>query len=285
VVSNVWLGLVFGGMVPGLHAAAMTAAAVCLYLCGTFLNDWADQAWDAERRPERALPRGLFAPVSYLAVSVGLAIAAIGITLGTAPRALAPAVLILANIGLYTWLHKKSAWAVVPMGLCRALLPVMGFSAGATPSLMPAVLVAGLGLFCHVAGISWLARDEAMPQSFPRWHRFPRLHPAIWCFAACAVIMTCGALWILRLPPAACLIAVLPYALYTAHALLPRYHIAARVSALLAGIPLVDWILLQPMYLVGASAVSGTAAVGICLWLPPMAFIAGRLLQRIAPAT
>ena len=97
--------------------------------------------------------------------------------------------------------------------------------------------------------------------------------------------MISGALWVLRLPPVACLIAVLPYALYTAHALLPRYHIAARVSALLAGIPLADWILLLPMCLVVPNAVSDTAAADICLWLPPMAFIAGRLLQRIAPAT
>ncbi len=36
-------------------------------------------------------------------------------------------------IGLYTRVHKHAAWAVIPMGLCRALLPVLGF-AGFAPA-------------------------------------------------------------------------------------------------------------------------------------------------------
>ena len=277
VVSNVWLGILLAGGGSAAICAAITVSAVCLYLCGTFLNDWADRGWDAAHRPERALPRGLFAPAGYLALAVAAAALGSGFAAAVSWHAIAVAVAILGLIALYTWLHKKSAWSLVPMAMCRALLPVLGLAAVAGGDLPPVILVAAAGLFCHVAGISWLARGEA------RRDTAGRDVVATSCFAACAGIMACGAIILLQLPVAACVAGVLAYLLWTTPAVLSgRSTIAARVSTLLAGIPWVDWMLLLPMYLAaGRTPPSG----GLCLWLPPAAVISGKIMQRVAAAT
>jgi 4-hydroxybenzoate polyprenyltransferase len=276
VVSNVLLGvLLVGGAAfePGI--AAVLVAGVCLYLCGGFLNDWADRRWDAERRPERALPRGWFTPGVYL--GLGLAMAACGMAAAAIAdwRATAVAAAIAANVALYTWLHKKSAWSAVFMGLCRALLPVLGWAATGDATLMPAALLAGFALFFHVAGISLLARNESLTSPAPGANR------AYGCFAVSAMVMFLCGLWIFDIPAASALTGLLPYLLWTGLCLFRRSGTAARISGLLAGIPLVDWMLLLPIHLSLESARPG----GLCLWLPPVALLAGRALQRFAPAT
>lgn len=272
VVSNVALGLILG------HAQATPAAFVlisgaALYLSGGFLNDWADRGWDAQHRPERALPAGLLTPRLYLA----LAVAFVGIGLIAAalahPGALAVAVMISASVAIYTWLHKKTAAAVVPMALCRALLPLLGLAATGAWEMWSSAVFAAAGLFAHVAGISWLARGESRPVHGP----CIRLAP--WPFVACGLIMTGGAAsaWMLSTP--VFLAALVPYAVWTGHAVMRRgMNTGARVSALLAGIPLVDWILLLPLHFAGQFS-------SAALWVPPLAFAAGRLAQRLTPAT
>jgi 4-hydroxybenzoate polyprenyltransferase len=276
VVSNVMLGVI---LVTADFSSGVLVAAVCLYLCGGFLNDWADRKWDAGRRPERALPRGLFTPMGYLGAGLGMAACALAAAALTDWRALVVAASIALCIGLYTWLHKQSAWSAVFMGLCRALLPLLGWAAAADPALLPAVLLAGLALFFHVAGISLLARGESLPQAARG------ADPARWCFAAAALAMwLCGFL-IFAIPPVVSLIGLLPYALWTGRCLIRRDGTAARVAGLLAGIPLVDWMLLLPLYLLIETGQPRDWVTGTCLWLPPLAFLAGRALQRFTPAT
>lgn len=278
VVSNVMLGVLLVGTESGV--AFVIAAGVCLYLCGGFFNDWADRQWDAARRPERALPRGLFPPMAYLVA--GLATAACGLIAAAFVSwlALAVAAAIALCVVIYTWLHKKSAWSAVFMGLCRALLPMLGWAAAADFTMLPAVLLAGLALFFHVAGISLFARSESLPLTAKR------ANPGHWCFAGSALVMWLCAYLILGLPPASALIGLLPYALWTGHCLFLRMDTAQRVAGLLAGIPLVDWMLLLPIHITIASLLAGDDwLTGICLWLPPLAFLAGKALQRYAPAT
>jgi 4-hydroxybenzoate polyprenyltransferase len=276
VVSNVMLGVI---LVTTDFASGVLVAAVCLYLCGGFLNDWADRKWDAERRPERALPSGLFTPAGYLGAGLGMAACALAAAALTDWRALVVAASIALCIGLYTWLHKQSAWSAVFMGLCRALLPLLGWAAAADPALLPAVLLAGLALFFHVAGISLLARGESLPQAARG------AGPARGCFAAAALVMWLCGLWIFAIPPMVSLIGLLPYALWTGRCLIRRDGTAGRVAGLLAGIPLVDWMLLLPLYLLIETGQPHDWVTGICLGLPPLAFLAGRALQRITPAT
>lgn len=272
VASNVALGLLLG------HAQAMPAAGAlisgaALYLSGGFLNDWADRDWDARHRPERALPAGLLTARLYLA----LAIALVGLGLTAAafvnPGALACAVLISTSVAIYTWLHKKTAVAVLPMALCRALLPLLGLAAAGAWEMWPHAAFAAAGLFAHVAGISWLARGESRPLD-GRCTRF-----APWLFVVCGLLMLGGTVSALRLPALVFLAALLPYVLWTGHAVRRRgISTGARVSALLAGIPLVDWMLLLPFFVAGQTS-------SAALWIPPLAFAFGRLAQRLTPAT
>jgi hypothetical protein len=75
-------------------------------------------------------------------------------------------------------------------------------------------------------------------------------------------------------------LAIVPYATWTCHSLLRHKNdTGARVSSLLAGIPLADWMLLLPL------ALAHGAGTSPALWLPPLAFLTGRALQRLAPAT
>lgn len=272
VVSNVALGLMLG------HAQAMPAAwalisGAALYLSGGFINDWADRAWDKCHRPERALPAGLLAPRLYLALAIAFAGSGlIAAALATA-AAFAVAVVISASVATYTWLHKKTAVAVLPMALCRALLPLLGLAATGAWEMWPCAMLAAAGLFAHVAGISSLARSESRPVHGP----CTRLAP--WWFASCVFIMAGGAVSALQLPAIVFLAALLPYALWSGHAVMCRgMNTGARVSALLAGIPLVDWMLLLPFYSAGQTS-------SAALWLPPLAFALGRLAQRLTPAT
>ncbi len=275
VVSNVLLGVLVSGADFETGIAFVLVAALCLYFCGGFLNDWADRQWDAARRPERALPRGLFPPAVYF--NAGLAMAACGLAAAAMAdwRALAVAAAIALNVGLYTWLHKKSAGSAVFMGLCRALLPLLGWAASGDDARLAAALLAGLALFFHVAGISLLARSESLSAPVHGANR------AFGSFACTALVMLLAALWIFEIPPASATIGLLPYALWTGHCLSRRIGIAARISGLLAGIPLVDWMLLLPIHL----GIGLARPEGFCLWLPPVAFLAGRALQRLAPAT
>jgi 4-hydroxybenzoate polyprenyltransferase len=275
VAANVLLGMLVAGADFDARAGLVVIAGLCLYLCGTFLNDWADRKWDAARRPERALPRGMFRPGVYL--GAGLAMAACGLTAAAAAdwRALAVAAAIAANVGLYTWLHKQSAWSAVFMGLCRALLPLLGWAAAGDTSFVVAALLAGLALFFHVAGISLLARGESLATPLRGANR------AYGSFACAAVVMFLTAAWFFEIPPANAMTGLLPYALWTGLCLFRRIGIGEKISGLLAGIPLVDWMLLLPIHL----AFEAVRSEGLCLWLPPAAFLAGKALQRLAPAT
>jgi len=86
---------------------------------------------------------------------------------------------------------------------------------------------------------------------------------------------------------------MIPFAIWLALCLtifskpIPRY-----VSALLAGIPLVDFIAACPLAFItageifgGASAISKFPAMMALLVIPLVAFAVGRALQKLAPAT
>lgn len=279
VVSNVWLGFAisavpFGG--GNLSAAAPLAwIGVFIYLSGNFLNDWMDRAWDVKHRPERALPSGIFGPSLYISIAIscmaaGLLIAS---TIGTAVATTAGS--IIAAVVIYTIWHKRSPWAVVPMGLCRALLPILGAAGNFQQS--PWLIAASAALFCHIAGLSLSARYESMssPPASISW-----LSRALFAFAVCSLgwntsRMLTGTFG--SIP------GVLPYVIWICLCLsIWRKPVPLHVSQLLAGIPLVDLMALLPIALSGPL---GSPFHLFCLAIPVSAFFLALLLQRVAPAT
>lgn len=302
VAGNVWLGIALGAAADGWathdhpwqRALTLGAAGACLYLAGNFLNDWADRDWDARHRPERALPRALFPARFYLWLAFGCAALGLAAAASVHRGCLGVALLIALSILLYTWSHKRTLWAVIPMGGCRALLPVLGFAGWAAPGVsfatpLPghsvewsgAVAACAAGLFCHIAGLSLSARYESQAQPQPPT---AALRAARSLFAAAALAMGLANTLLLALPLLPGLLALLPYGLWMALCLsVFRHPLARQVGNLLAGIPLVDWIVLLPL---GGLAI-GTCGplAAMCLGFPPLAVLAGLLLQKFAPAT
>jgi 4-hydroxybenzoate polyprenyltransferase len=173
VWSNVLIGWLLA-VAAGSNLAAGSAAglgwvllgASFLYAAGMFLNDAADAAWDAAHRPERPVPSGrVSSRAAGLAGGVLLLLGATACHL--ASPAAGAAGLVLASLVLaYTRWHKsRPALAPWLMGACRTLLPLVGFLANPPDSpagILPLVLAHALALGLLTAGISLLARHEAV---------------------------------------------------------------------------------------------------------------------------
>ncbi len=285
VVSNVWLGVVVGlmyrkhpGPVPWMETGCLMFAGVCLYVAGNFFNDWMDDEWDRKHRPERALPQGLFSRAAYRNTALVLVVLGIAAATWVSRTAGLMAAAIAACVLIYTIWHKRAAWAVIPMGLCRALLPVMGVSVvglGLKSAIVP--LAPAAALFCYIVGLSLSARNESRGGE--------QTMPLIWFLVPPVSLGLLSFLW--TTAPVISIIGCLPYGLWLWRCRkgclrpVPRY-----VSALLAGIPLVDWILLLPVSFIDVVRIDASSdANTACFAIPPVAFLLALCLQRVAPAT
>ncbi len=288
VVSNVWLGVMIGVIIGRVRlsealwpmAGSLALAGVLLYVGGNFLNDWMDRGWDRLHRPERALPGKLFRPGAYLTAALVLMMAGVALAAAGGWRSASVAGGIVGCIVIYTIFHKQTPWAVVPMGLCRGLLPVMGFEA--FYPYLDGVWPAACGLLCYIAGLSLSARYESLAEP-------PRLTGLLarLLLLTTAVLMAWGnhGMALARLPV---ILGALPYLAWTSYCLRFRRRPVPRlVSGLLAGIPLVDCMVLLPasMMMISESNGNVTLIAATCLLVPPIAFLLALVLQRLAPAT
>ena len=283
VVSNLGVGILLGSVHDGIDFAwpwALMVAAILFYISGNFLNDWMDRDWDREKRPERALPRGMFSAMAYLRT----AMAGIGLGLVIAAFygwvAFFVAAILVGLIIQYTKVHKKAAWSVIPMGLCRACLPILGYVA-MCGNLAGTVLFPAVGLFVYVLALSLSARWEAR-RNLPvqeKWIARGLLFGA-GVFAAILPIF---------IQPSLGWIGLVPFSVWLIFSLIfYQSPVSAHVSALLAGIPLIDWILLLPLakfWLNWERVESDEPMYLIAVFLAPSCFVLGRLLQRVASAT
>jgi len=172
VWTNVLVGAAIGissdddGLTLGLSFIFSIIAGSLLYIAGCFYNDYHDRYWDAEHKPERALPSGRL-KASVLVVLI-FACTLIGVFLCSliGIQSLIIAWAILTFIFIYTRIHKKTPLAIIPMGLCRAGLYFLGFvsvsklEGGVLLDFIPVVPPA-LGLMLYIAGITLVARSEA----------------------------------------------------------------------------------------------------------------------------
>lgn len=310
VISNVWLGFITGwylcfgswipldtGMIHWQNVTLLCAAGLLIYFAGNLANDWYDLEWDKERRPERALPSGLFRRSSYLIAACLAAMLGVACAFVENSYCGGCAIGIVAMVAVYTYFHKRAIWAVIPMGLCRAGLYLMGFAAFApvfmsypdagmtwqsvaAPVLV--ILTMAVGLVAYIAGLSLSARYEGMGDAPPG----PRMVSKALLYLP-MLAMPC---WFASSAPQFGLAGIIPYAVWLTLCFtkfkkpIPRY-----VSGLLAGIPLVDAAAAIPLALLlafvpGNGVVNVPLAWGIAI-APLVAFVFGRALQKLAPAT
>ena len=270
VWTNVLAGTVLSMSVPGLsngQLASLMVAMSLFYLGGMYLNDAFDAEIDAAERSDRPIPTGKIGlgqvwVLGFAMLALGAVMAfSLNTKAGLAGLALA------ASVILYDWLHKKTVLSPVIMGACRFFTYVTAaYAAGDLPT---AVLIGAVGLFAHVVGLTYAAKQEA----------YDRIGNA-WPLAVLAVPVVIGA-WLSYNPHfvnvvAWALLAI--YVLWTLWAL--RYlfrrqpgDVPRAVVSLIAGIALFDAVMIAS---VGATILAAFAVVGFLLTL---------LLQRVVPGT
>jgi hypothetical protein len=325
VVSNVLLGFALGTFTVTwiwsgedfdlARLAFAILAGMCLYLGGCFLNDWRDAAWDRKHRPERAIPRGAINSWLAAAIAGTFLIGGTFIASLVSFHCLLTAGAIVAAIAVYTAIHKTTPWAIIPMGLCRALLYPLGFLAAYQHNPLPddfgllgesfhhdvyvsylfglirfeaswsqvdlingiiTLTVVSVGLLFYVAAISLIARFE----SRGILHRsYLIIGLGLILVAACAHAL----FWFPDYPLASGL-ALLPLIILAGMVgMRTRKNVGKGVGLLLAGLPLLDLVSAGPL----AVALYSDHPQPALFWgaAPVACFLLALLLQRIAPAT
>ena len=105
-----------------------------IYVGGMILNDAFDARWDTERRSTRPIPSGLVSVtaahvVGFLCLAIGSWFTVVSSLDGHGRATFTLVVLLVASVLVYDRWHKGVSWAPAVMGLCRALLPLIGFFA------------------------------------------------------------------------------------------------------------------------------------------------------------
>ena len=295
VLSNVLLGVLCGLAGSGFSAGPrwpvdcvlLILSGLSLYIAGNFLNDWHDRDWDARHRPERALPREMFKPSRYFAIAVIAGCGALFMAAMVHVSCLVVAAVLACCIVVYTRLHKSTPWAVLPMGMCRGLLPLLGFCGVSPPQnndwfLPVSAWLCAAGLLLYIAALSLHARRESLRGQHGAASWLPT-----GLFMAAAAAMGSASTVGLSLPPVLCLAGLIPYAGWTfAFANRSGITIGERVSGFLAGIPWVDAMLLLPLGITLALGGNRHPAItALAILTPPTAVGLSRLLQRWTPAT
>ena len=151
------------------------------YVGGMILNDAFDAHWDAERRSTRPIPAGLIAVGDALRVGWSTLVVGFVFTIKAAPSATRlsvsfVALLLALCVIVYDRWHKGVSWAPAVMGLCRALLPAIGFLVVGESIFFPPLADSDRIIFAHMFAL-WLltyaitlvARHEATGGGAGRW--------------------------------------------------------------------------------------------------------------------
>jgi 4-hydroxybenzoate polyprenyltransferase len=287
VASNVFLGMVVAVVRANQLAdkffwfsgIILIVSAICIYLAGNFLNDWSDRDWDAIHRPERALPMGWFSVNFYAGLAVVLGCVGLGLSAWISPICVMISVMILCFVGIYTYWHKRSAWSVIAMGMCRGLLPVLGYCA--IHDGFGYVWPIAVGLFSYIVGLSLSARNEMIENASSG------LKNAVGVLFCVPVIMLGWNADLLHLSGLLGLVGVFSYCVWIILCVtVLGANVSSRVSNLLAGIPFVDGIVLLPLAL--GMMWTGSADIYLmmaCLLVPPLAVLCCKMLQWVSPAS
>lgn len=277
VLSNAMAGIalagvgIMDGMAGGDVLGGVARAAVVLalfYVGGMYLNDAFDAKIDARERPARPIPRGDATRSAVFAA--GFALIALGVALAalSGPEAGLCGGLLAGAILLYDVLHKRTAAAPAIMGLCRLLSYATAAAIAGGGALAPWMLLGAGGLYCHVVGLTFAARQEA----------YDRLDTA-WPLAVLAVPLA-GALWVaLGNPAALALWAALAAATgWALHRLFRRApgDVPRAVAVLIAAIALYDAVLI---------AAAGSGADAPLALVAALCFPLTLALQKVIPGT
>ena len=206
-----------------------------------FLNDAFDVQFDREHRPERPIPSGAITAKTVWVLGIGQLLLGLGCLVWMNTLATLCALGLAASILLYDWLHKRTAWSPMLMGLCRLFLYLLA-AATTTEPLGLSVVLCAFALWAYIVGLSNIARREATGGRVNSWPCWLLGLPLALAFALPYWDWEADISW------RGVLVAAALYALWTVRSLLftfksmtPQY--GRTVSGLLAGIVLFDFLL------------------------------------------
>jgi hypothetical protein len=162
-LPTLWTNTLVAGLLCGAGLQPLLPlmlAGSLLYLAGCSWNDAKDAAWDAQHKPDRPIPSGIVSAKAVWTLGGLEAAIGLGILAFFGLPALLGGLLTLAAIAVYTWLHKRTPWAVLAMAWCRVqwALTVV-FALGSAVSAIQWYLAS---LAACILFISLCARHEAL---------------------------------------------------------------------------------------------------------------------------
>jgi UbiA prenyltransferase family protein len=272
VWSNVLAALALsGGLSAEPRVLALAAAFSVFYVGGMFLNDAFDRHIDAAQRPTRPIPSGQVSATSVFVIGFGalllgtLLTALVARSAGASvARATTSSVVLAGCIVFYDVYHKDNPLSPLVMGACRVMIYV-AVAYAVRDQLSPAVLLGAAALWCHLIGLTYAAKQEALNRLTRLWPlgflALPALYgvylattePWVWPFLALLVGWVIYALRFLRQGP--------------------QRAVPQAVIRLIAAISLLDAVLIA-----STGAFVGAAVAVACCALT-------RLFQRVIPGT
>jgi 4-hydroxybenzoate polyprenyltransferase len=263
VVTNAFAGAALSGGAFSSVGAPVGALAL-FYVGGMYLNDAFDAAIDARERPARPIPAGTMSKT--VVFSAGFSLLALGLVVSaTSPFSLAVGATLALCILLYDALHKRIAAAPLLMGLCRVLSYLLAAAVVVGDASAPRLWLGATGLFLHIAGLTYAARQEA-------YDRFEGIWPLL--------SLACSALLALYLSRGEALaggfaLAFLSAQIFAVRLLMRREprDVSRAVGLLIAAIALYD------------ASVMGAAAPPLLCALAALCFPLTLALQKIVPGT
>ena len=270
-LPTVWTNVLAGSVIAGgaqspnaivLIMLAMTA----FYVGGMYLNDYFDRVIDARDRPGRPIDAGEIRAGSVLSIGFGLLVLGVALMTSFGASTVLCSLLLAGVIVLYDVWHKGNTLSPVVMGLCRALVYV-GTGVAVTGDISNTTIIGATALACHVAGITYAAKQESLDRvenlwplallEVPLFAALPVLFGG-WMVDAAFVLLLAAdafAIWLLANRPA-------------------QGAVPLAVSGLIAAICLVDALAI-------AAAGGGFVIIAICALGYPLT----RLFQRSIPGT
>jgi 4-hydroxybenzoate polyprenyltransferase len=265
VWSNCLAGWLLAGGTEWIRFTLLCIGASLLYIGGMFLNDACDVRFDTAHRQERPIPSGA---ISARAVWLWSAALLLGGSLLLAELGLTTALLTLGLvlcIVAYDLVHKQTALAPLLMAGCRFLLYLVAGSA-ALNGLSAKLLWCAGALALYIVGLSFIARKEAQNVKPDRRASAALMAPVV------LALLSVNSQNVFSLN--AILIGFLIWVTWSLRRMTKggAPAIGRTVSALLAGIVLVDMLAVQ-----GGGGMMPLAFLAL--------FVSALILQRTIPAT
>ncbi len=263
VWTNALAGVVLAGN-PSFGAVLVLGLSLSLfYTGGMWLNDAFDAEIDARERANRPIPMGEITVRTvfsggYAMLLAGILVAfTMGLNAGLAGIALAVFVV------LYDWLHKRTVFSPVLMGLTRFFCYVLG--AAAVAGLNATVVLGALGLLAYIVGLTYAAKQEAYDRLDRAWPLAVLALPLVYALTRTSDNLAALLIWL-------GLLAVVAIALRLLFRR-AKGDVPKAVVTMIAGISLYDAVLIAST---GQTLFALLAVLGFALTL---------LLQRVVSGT